>query len=59
MSEIGLTERRVCQTVGLARSVQQYRPMPKDDASAIKRMNELAAENRRYGYLRLHAMLRR
>ncbi|WP_413469622.1 IS3 family transposase, partial [Rhodovulum sulfidophilum] len=40
-------------------SVQQYQLMPKDDAAAIKRMKELASENRRYGYLRLHAMLRR
>ncbi|AHM05898.1 Transposase [Roseibacterium elongatum DSM 19469] len=45
--------------VGLARSVQQYQPLPKDDEAAIKRMKELASENRRYGYLRLHAMLRR
>ena len=59
MSEIGLSERRACRIVGLARSVQQYRPLPKDDAAAIKRMKELASENRRYGYLRLHAMLRR
>ncbi|MDJ0820302.1 MAG: IS3 family transposase [Paracoccaceae bacterium] len=59
ISEMGLSERRACRIVGLARSVQQYRPLPKDDAAAIKRMKELASENRRYGYLRLHAMLRR
>lgn len=35
MSEIGLSERRACRIVGLARSVQQYRPLPKDDAAAI------------------------
>jgi putative transposase len=59
MGEMGLSERRACRIVGLARSVQQYRPMLKNDAAAIKRMKELASENRRYGYLRLHAMLRR
>ena len=59
ISEMGLSERRACRIVGLARSVQQYRPLPKDGAAAIKRMKELASENRRYGYLRLHAMLRR
>lgn len=59
ISEIGLSERRACRIVGLSRSVQQYRPLPKDDEAAIKRMKELASENRRYGYLRLHAMLRR
>ena len=56
---MGLSERRACRIVGLSRSVQQYRPLPKDDEAAIKRMKELASENRRYGYLRLHAMLRR
>ena len=59
ISEMGLCERRACRIVGLSRSVQQYRPLPKDDEAAIKRMKELASENRRYGYLRLHAMLRR
>jgi putative transposase len=34
MSEIGLSERRACRIVGLARSMQQYRPLPKDDARA-------------------------
>ncbi|MEM9522707.1 MAG: IS3 family transposase [Pseudomonadota bacterium] len=59
MTKLGFSERRACRIVGLARSVQQYQPMPKDDAAAIKRMKALASENRRYGYLRLHAMLRR
>ncbi|MBL3585875.1 IS3 family transposase, partial [Rhodovulum sulfidophilum] len=59
MIERGFSERRACRIVGLARSVQQYQPLPKDDQAAIKRMKELASENRRYGYLRLHAMLRR
>lgn len=59
ISGMGLSERRACRIVGLSRSVQQYQPLPKDDEAAIKRMKELASENRRYGYLRLHAMLRR
>ncbi|MEL6451612.1 MAG: IS3 family transposase [Pseudomonadota bacterium] len=59
ISEIGLSELRACRIVGLSRSVQQYRQLPKGDETAIKRMKELASENRRYGYLRLHAMLRR
>ena len=56
---LGLSERRSCRIVGLSRSVQQYRPAPKNDAAAVGRLRELAAENRRYGYLRLHALLRR
>ena len=59
VSTMGLSERKACRIVGLSRSVQQNRPMHKDDEAAIKRMKEQASENRRYGYLRLHAMLRR
>ena len=59
MDEMGLSERRSCRIVGLHRSVQQYRPVPRNDAAVIERMKALASENRRYGYLRLHALLRR
>lgn len=59
MDELGLSERRSCRIVGLSRSVQQYRPAPSNDAVIVDRLKELASENRRYGYLRLHAMLRR
>jgi putative transposase len=38
MTELGLSERRSCWIVGLARSVQQYRPAPKDDAVVVARM---------------------
>ncbi len=59
MNELGLSERRSCRIVGLSRSVQQYLPAPKNDEAVVGRLKELASENRRYGYLRLHAMLRR
>jgi putative transposase len=59
MNEMGLSERRSCRIVGLARSVQQYRPVERDDEAVLARLRTLASENRRYGYLRLHAMLRR
>jgi putative transposase len=58
-TEMGLSERRSCRIVGLARSVRQYRPVDRDDAAVLERMRTLAPENRRYGYPRLHAMLRR
>jgi len=54
ISEMGFSERRACRMVGLARSVQQYRPVSKDDATEVKRLKELASENRRDGYLLLH-----
>ncbi len=59
ISELGLSERRSCRIFDLSRSVQQYRPVDRDDAAVLERMRALASENRRYGYLRLHAMLRR
>ena len=58
MDELGLSERRSCRIVGLSRSVQRYQPVVRDDA-VLERMRALASKNRRYGYLRLHAMLRR
>jgi len=37
-----------------------YAPEPKaEDAALTQRMSELAAERRRFGYRRLHALLRR
>ena len=48
MTELGLSERRSCRLVGLARSVQQYRPMPKDDATVVARMKDLASEYSSY-----------
>lgn len=59
MSEMGLSARRSCRIVGLARSVQQYSPVERDDGPVVERLRVLASENRRYGYPRLHAMLRR
>ena len=59
VAKLGLSERRSCRIVGLARSVQQYHPVPKEDEAVVERLKALASENRRYGYLRLHAMLRR
>lgn len=50
MTELGLSERRSCRLLGLAWSVQQYRPMPKDDAAVVARMKDLASEYRRYGW---------
>lgn len=59
MSKMGLSERRSCRLDGLARSVRQYRPQPRDDDAVVERLKVLASENRRYGYLGLHALPRR
>ena len=59
MSEMGLSERRSCRLVGLARSVQQYRRQPRNDDAVVERLKDLASQNRRYGYPHLHDLLRR
>lgn len=54
-----LSERRACELVGLERSVARYRSRRcVHDAALRERMRELAAQYRRYGYLRLHVLLR-
>jgi putative transposase len=55
----GFSQRRACRLVGLHRSTADYSPIQKDDAEVRDRLGSLAAENKRYGYLRLHALLRR
>ena len=52
------SERRACGLVGLARSVARYRSRRRDDAELRARLRELAGRHRRFGYLRLHALLR-
>lgn len=55
-----ISERRACQLVGLSRTVLHYEPLPQpDNAQLQQRMVELAAERRRFGYRRIHVLLRR
>jgi putative transposase len=53
-----LAERRSCHALGFARSSQRYVSL-RDDAPLRQRLRELAAERRRFGYRRLHILLRR
>lgn len=54
-----MSERRACGLVSLHRSVARYRGRRRDDAAAQARLRELAELYRRYGYLRLHVLLRK
>lgn len=56
----GISQRRACQLVGISRTVLSYesRANPMNQAMQA-RMIELAAERRRFGYRRLHVLLRR
>nr|WP_188966656.1 IS3 family transposase [Neoroseomonas lacus] len=55
----GLSERRACDLIGIARRVARYQPSRPDDAGLRQRLRELAAERRRFGYRRLGYLLAR
>jgi putative transposase len=57
--ERGLGITRACGLVGISRSLYGYRSQRCDGEKLGERIAELAAEKRRYGYKRIHVLLRR
>jgi putative transposase len=56
----GVSERRACRLVGIGRSTVRYRSRPHHDEESVRRrLRELAAVRPRFGYRRLHVLLRR
>jgi putative transposase len=55
----GMSERRACQVIGCVRMTIRYRSRRPDDLGLRERLKELAKERRRFGYRRLHVLLRR
>jgi putative transposase len=55
----GLSQRKAASLVGSAASVLRYRSKRANDSPTIERLRELAAERSRFGYRRLHVLLRR
>src|SRR4051812_40354847 len=53
-----MSERRACNTIKVDRKTVRYRPRRPADAALRSRLRELAAERRRFGYRRLHVLLR-
>jgi putative transposase len=53
-----VSERRACAVVGVGRSTVRVRPQPRGDGELRVRLQELAGQRRRFGYRRLHALLR-
>jgi len=56
----GLSERRACRLVGMARTSCRYEPQRQGQEEKLKaRLRTLAGERRRFGYRRLAVLLRR
>ena len=55
-----VSERRACRLVGIGRSTLRYRQRARSDEPSLRqRLRELAAARPRFGYRRLHVLLRR
>jgi putative transposase len=55
-----VSQRHACGLLGLGRSSCRYRPSPRPDEAMVRQqLRELAAQRRRFGYRRLHVLLRR
>ena len=54
-----VSERWACSATGLFRSVQRYRSRRDLQTAQRMRLKDLAAVGVRYGYRRLHVLLRR
>lgn len=59
MRSRGISERRACTYAGLQRSTCRYASRRGARTQLVARIRELAAERPRFGYRRLHALLRR
>ena len=59
VSAHGLSQRRACRLASFSLSSYQYRCRSHDDEALRARLKELAAKRRRFGYRRLHVLLRR
>ena len=56
---LGMSERRACMVVGADRTSMRYRSCRDDDGDLRSRLCDLAQQRRRFGYRRLHILLRR
>jgi putative transposase len=54
-----MSERRACQLLDCCRMTVRYDCARADDAMLRERMKAIAHERRRFGYRRIHALLRR
>lgn len=54
-----MSERRACKLAGCDRMTARYRSRRGDDSTLRERLKTLARERRRFGYRRLHVLLKR
>ncbi len=59
IEEKGYSQRRACGLIGMEPKTYRYASSRADDAGLRTRLRALAAERRRFGYRRLHILLRR
>ena len=59
MDAHGMSERRACKAIGYCRMTVRYQTTRADDAALRQRMRAIAQERRRFGYRRLHVLLKR
>lgn len=59
IKERALSQRRACDLAGIDPRVYRYRSRRPSDDALRKRLRELASERQRFGYRRLHILLRR
>ena len=59
ITDKGYSQRRACSLVGVDRKTFRYAPKRPEDAAIRQRLRDLASERRRFGYRRLHLLLRR
>jgi putative transposase len=55
----GMSERRACKAIGCCRMTMRYQTTRADDAGLRQRMRAIAQDRRRFGYRRLHVLLKR
>jgi putative transposase len=55
----GMSERRACETIGCCRMTIRYLTIRADDVALRQRMRAIAEVRRRFGYRRLHVLLKR
>lgn len=59
ISHKGYSQRRACRLVGLDPKTYRYRARRGDDAPLRQRLRDLASQRRRFGYRRLHILIKR